>query len=220
MIDHHEPPHWVVERAKCNLELVFDALCQILERDVNEVNELPERQRHGRHFLFAVNTDGPSPIAQVNQEHGANNPARQQVYARFQRGDAAITIQASSLSHAVHARVRWDEGARSCKLYVEATKPGRVRDPHLGWLASPRGPVPAGRSFSAEPATGLGGKRCPGSRGRRSTGWCGKCCPGNGSGQPSCCGGLRIRRTVTNGPNAPMPSAAPPCGHHPTSLPE
>ena len=65
-----------------------------------------------------------------------------------------------------------------------------------------------------------GGKRCPGSRGRRSTGWCGKCCPGNGSGQPSCCGGLRIRRTVTNGPNAPMPSAAPPCGHHPTSLPE
>ena len=44
--------------------------------------------------------------------------------------------------------------------------------------------------------------------------------PGNGSGQPSCCGGLRIRRTVTNGPNAPMPSAAPPCGHHPTSLPE
>ena len=75
-------------------------------------------------------------------------------------------------------------------------------------LASPRGPVPAGRSFSAEPAT-LGGKRCPGSRGRRSTGWCGKCCPGNGSGQPSCCGGLRIRRTVTNGPNAPMPSAAP-----------
>ena len=89
-----------------------------------------------------------------------------------------------------------------------------------GWLASPRGPVPAGRSFSAEPATGLGGKRCPGSRGRRSTGWCGKCCPGNGSGQPSCCGGLRIRRTVTNGPNAPMPSAAPPCGHHPTSLPE
>ena len=36
---------------------------------------------------------------------------------------------------------------------------GRVRDPHLGGLASPRGPVPAGRRFSTEPATGLGGKR-------------------------------------------------------------
>ena len=46
-------------------------------------------------------------------------------------------------------------------------------------------------------------------------GGAGNAAPGNGSGQPSCCGGLRIRRTVTNGPNAPMPSAAPPCGHHP-----
>ena len=27
-------------------------------------------------------------------------------------------------------------------------------------------------------------------------------------------------RTVTNGPAAPMPRAAPLCGHHPTSLPE
>ena len=88
-----------------------------------------------------------------------------------------------------------------------------------GWH-HPRGPVPAGRSFSAEPATGLGGKRCPGSRGRRSTGWCGRCCPGHGSDLKSCCGGWRIRRTATNGPGAPTPSAAPPCGHHPTSLPE
>ena len=54
-----------------------------------------------------------------------------------------------------------------------------------------------------------GGKRCPGSRGRRSTVWFGRCCPGNGSGQLSCCGGWRIRRIVTSGPNAPMPSAAP-----------
>ena len=53
------------------------------------------------------------------------------------------------------------------------------------------------------------GERCPRSRGRRSTGWCGKCCPGNGSGRMSCCGGSRIRRIVTNGPGAPMPSAAP-----------
>ena len=45
---------------------------------------------------------------------------------------------------------------------------------------------------------------------RGSTGWCGKCCPGNGSGLKSCCGGWRIRRTVTNGPGAPMKSAAPP----------
>ena len=38
---------------------------------------------------------------------------------------------------------------------------GRVRDPHLGGVASPRGPMPAGRSFSPESATGLGGKKMP-----------------------------------------------------------
>ena len=64
------------------------------------------------------------------------------------------------------------------------------------------------------------GKRCSGSRDRRSTGWCGRCCPGNGSGQLSCCGGSRIRRTATKGPDAPMQITAPPCAHHPTSLPE
>ena len=75
---------------------------------------------------------------------------------------------------------------------------GRVRDPHpvsstgqaLGGMASSRRPMPAGRSFSPEPATGLGG-RCPGSRDRRSTGWCGRCCPGNGSGRLNCCGGRK-----------------------------
>ena len=51
---------------------------------------------------------------------------------------------------------------------------------YLGWLASPGAFL-----LSLQQA------RCPGSRGRRSTGWCGKCCPG----RFSCCGGLRIRRT-------------------------
>ena len=58
-----------------------------------------------------------------------------------------------------------------------------------------------------------GGGRCPGSRGRRSTGWCGKCCPGNDSGRMSCCGGSRIPKIVTNGPGVPMPSAEPPFAH-------
>ena len=91
-------------------------------------------------------------------------------------------------------------------------------DPHLGWVASPCGPVPAGWSLSPESAAGLGGKRCPGSPGPKSTGWCGKCCPGNGSGRMSCCGGWRRRKNATNGPDAPMPSAEPPFVHPRTFL--
>ena len=62
------------------------------------------------------------------------------------------------------------------------------------------------------------GERCPGSRGRKSTGWCGRCCPGNGSGRMSCCGGSRIPRIVTNGPGVPMPSVEPPFAHPRASL--
>ena len=88
----------------------------------------------------------------------------------------------------------------------ETRTPQQVRS----GLESPRGFVSAGRRFSAERATGLGGKRCPGSRGRRSTGWCERCCPGNGSVRLTCCGGSRIRKSATSGPDTPMPSAAPP----------
>ena len=122
MLHHQEPPHWVEERAKCNLELIFAALCQVLEHDVNEVNALPERQRYGQSFLFEVNVDGTMPMAQVNKEHETSNPDSQKAYATFRRSDRTITIQASSLpNNVVRAHVRWNAGARSCKLYLDET---------------------------------------------------------------------------------------------------
>ena len=87
---------------------------------------------------------------------------------------------------------------------------GRVRDPQLGRVVSPRGPVPAGRSLSPEPATGLGGKRCPGSRDRRCAGWCVRCYPGSSSGRRSCCYGWKRRKNATNGLAVPTRDAAPP----------
>ena len=63
-----------------------------------------------------------------------------------------------------------------------------------------------------------GGERCPGSPGRRSTGWCERCCPGNGSGRMSCCGGWSRPKNATNGPDAPTPSGALPFARPRTSL--
>ena len=56
----------------------------------------------------------------------------------------------------------------------------------------------------------MGGKRCPGSRGHRCTGWCGRCCPGSSSGPINCCCGWRIRSYATNGLAVPTRDAAPP----------
>ena len=58
--------------------------------------------------------------------------------------------------------------------------PYQVPGQALGWLASPRRPVPAGLSPSPESAAGLGG-RCPGSPGPGCAGWCMRCCPWGGS---------------------------------------
>ena len=61
----------------------------------------------------------------------------------------------------------------------------------MGGMASPRGPVPAGRSFSAEPEQAWGEKDAPDQpqvyRVVREL-------LGNGSGRLSCCGGWKRRR--------------------------
>ena len=75
------------------------------------MNKLPEWQLQGRKFRFEFNADGTRPMAQVTDT--------QQAYAKFERGDAAITIQSSTLTRSFLVRVRWDEGVRSCKLYVD-----------------------------------------------------------------------------------------------------
>ena len=36
---------WVMDRARCSLDLVFDALIEIVERDVKDMNSLPATLR-------------------------------------------------------------------------------------------------------------------------------------------------------------------------------
>ena len=37
MLNH--PPNWVAERAECKIDLLYDALCQVVQRDVAEANK-------------------------------------------------------------------------------------------------------------------------------------------------------------------------------------
>ena len=148
----------------------------------------PREARGPRSYLFSAQRVRPTSRRKPGEIHWA-------VYRRNRDGSGPRYYLSNAPEDTPLETLAYVGGSRwriETEFETEKSDVGLdgVRDPHLGWLASPRGPVPAGRSFSAEPATGLGGKRCPGSRGRRSTGWCGKCCPGNGSGQPSCCGGF------------------------------
>ena len=42
MLNYDQPPNWVKGRADCRLDLMFEALKQIIERDIKEFNDLPE----------------------------------------------------------------------------------------------------------------------------------------------------------------------------------
>ena len=45
-----EAPNWVLKRARCNLEGVFDALYQRVQDDVVEINKLSSKRRRNHKF--------------------------------------------------------------------------------------------------------------------------------------------------------------------------
>lgn len=65
MLDHEPPPNWVTEWAKCRIDVIFEALSQVVERDVAEFNKLPQDQRRGLTSSVVKNGDGTEPILRV-----------------------------------------------------------------------------------------------------------------------------------------------------------
>ena len=59
------PPNWVLDRARCTLGLTFQALAEIVERDVKQVNQLDSENRHQRTFQIERNEDGLKETIQV-----------------------------------------------------------------------------------------------------------------------------------------------------------
>ena len=56
MLNH--PPNWVAERAECKIDLLYDALCQVVERDVAEANKLSPDLRGGFTYSVERNDEG------------------------------------------------------------------------------------------------------------------------------------------------------------------
>lgn len=61
---HQQPPNWVAERAKCRIDIIFDALSQVVKRDVAEFNNLVPSLRHQRTAVVR-NGDGTHPMIRV-----------------------------------------------------------------------------------------------------------------------------------------------------------
>ena len=111
MIDHVKPPSWVTKRASCDATLLFEALGQIVERDVAEMNVVPANQRRHRTFIIEKNSDGVDPIIRVTAEG-----EEESVY--FKRVSAGIYTN-RPIGTAV---VRWDVGENRCVLEWQGRK--------------------------------------------------------------------------------------------------
>lgn len=118
MIEHREPPNWVLGRAECTLAMTFEALTQIVERDVNEANKAIE----GRTFEFEQCTEGMRPFVRVS-EKGTDKAIDISI-----TNTNAIRVSGAGVKPGFYVRPRWD--GKRCRLYV------RDDDPQELWQIS------------------------------------------------------------------------------------
>ena len=110
MMNHESPPNWVRGRADCNIDMKFEALAQIVERDVTEFNGLYERHRQGRTCQVQASTEGCRPQFRVELDADVANPPN----VLFSLGPTAIRVNGGGVQF--YIRPRWD--GQRCRMYL------------------------------------------------------------------------------------------------------
>ena len=116
MMKHTPPPEWVTGRANCRADLKFEALWQIVERDVAEFNNLPEEKRpDGRLFDFIENGEGVTPVLHVEQRGAGNPGSRRSVSFGLTNGSIRIKGVGSDFT----VTPKWAARERECRCYID-----------------------------------------------------------------------------------------------------
>ena len=118
MLNH--PPNWVAERAECKIDLLYDALCQVVERDVAEANKLPPDLRGGFTYSVERNDEGTMPLLRVYRSREGNPAGPAQPVANFSQSQASIRVTAETGNFL--ARLEWVDQTRSCFLSIDGTR--------------------------------------------------------------------------------------------------
>ena len=126
-MDYSKPPNWVRGRADCRLDMKFQALVQIVERDVKEFNSLTSDKRHKRSFLIASNDEGPYPIVRV-EEFNFDGPGDLPSVS-FTMSDVAIRVNGGGVQF--YAKPAWDFKSSECRLHIDG---GHI--PYEAWEIS------------------------------------------------------------------------------------
>ena len=94
--------------------MTFQALVQIVERDVEEFNRLPSDQRLNRSFCIVANDEGVYPIVRVEEANfgeSENHPS-----VSFTLSEAAIRVNGGGVQF--YAKPVWNYKIRACRLHV------------------------------------------------------------------------------------------------------
>ena len=111
MLDHKPPPNWVERRANCDLAVVFEALHQIVQRDVEVAQKLPVERRGGCSFEIKTSIQGTRPLFGV-VKNSADGSFLETVL--FERRENHIEISSD-----VCVRARWDESTGECRFVID-----------------------------------------------------------------------------------------------------
>ena len=82
------PPNWVKERADCNLDMVFEALFSVADRDVTEVNRVSSLTKNGVSFAVQREDGGMLPTFRVDRKKGGKSVE----HVSFQKDQYQIAI--------------------------------------------------------------------------------------------------------------------------------
>lgn len=110
MLDR-EQPKWVTKRANCRIEVIFEALSQVVERDVAEFNELPCEQRDNRTAFVSQYRAGTAPTLRVSVIDQDENEKT----LTFSQHSALIKVR-SRTTLDFDFRLVWDRHNRSYRL--------------------------------------------------------------------------------------------------------
>ena len=116
----NQSPNWVAERAECKIDLLYDALCQVVERDVAEANKLPPDLRGGFTYSAERNDEGTMPLLRVYRSHEGATDSSAQAVATFAQSQASIHVNAETGRFL--ARPEWADQTRSCLLSTDGTR--------------------------------------------------------------------------------------------------
>ena len=118
-----KPPSWVLGRNSCRADLKYEAIHQLIKRDMNEfANILIEDRQDGRKFKLVENDEGVTPVYHVEQ-HGVDCE-REVTFTLAGRDRISVEGYVN-----LKVIVRWCAKSKACVLRIEGDNTQKAYEP-------------------------------------------------------------------------------------------